>query len=313
MKIRKPASLMVADDIQQGAEYEKRSNAVRSYATMLAEKLGASIDLVYVEKFPLYPSHVSRYKALIVQYAKGKRARLNEIVGTFRTPAKAILISGEPANRILSLSSKRAYEMVVLGTHGRVGLKRLILGSVAEEVVRHARIPVMTIGPESHEGAPRFLSGSSLKVLIPTSLTSNSIRAEEYGITLAKRLGAEVVFFHSMHETIHPIFLTAFSVPNPPPQIRGLFMEMKDSLIKQLSTKVKKALRKKVYATYVLNEQTIEASDAVLTESAKIGASLIVMGTHGRSLISGAYFGRTARDVILAATVPVVTVHSKKP
>ena len=56
---------------------------------------------------------------------------------------------GRPAQEILALASRDAFDLIVVGTHGRTGVGHLILGSVAEEVVRQARCPVLTLGSEA--------------------------------------------------------------------------------------------------------------------------------------------------------------------
>lgn len=309
---KKSLPLLVTDDIALDLEREKRSNAVKTCAGVLAQKLGTSIDLVHVENLLLYPVKTSSFKPFIDRYFKEQKEKFAAIASSFQIPVKARFINGEPVEKIISLASKRnAYEMIVLGTHGRTGLSRMIAGSVAEEVIRKARIPVMTLGPKAQK-ENEYFRGPILKLLVPTGLTSNSLRAEEYGVDLARRLGAEVVFFHSIRESLHPVLQTAVSVPNPPIQVAELFKELKETAVKHLTNKVKKAARRRVPAKYVLDDQFISASEGILVETTRLSASLIVIGTHGRSLIQGAFFGRTARDVILGASVPVVTVRSKR-
>lgn len=313
MSKKKPAPLLLAEDIALEPDHEKRSSAVKSCAVKLAQKLNASIDLVHVEDMQFYSEQATQYKAFINPYFKELKAKLTSIANSLPLPTKALFLNGEPIKKILSLSNKRnAYEMIVLGTHGRTGLRRLILGSVAEEVIRQSKIPVMTIGPKAQEKSSEFLTNSKIKILIPTGLTPNSERAETYGVALAHKLDAEVVFFHSILEALHPVLQTAFMVPTPPPQITEFFEEIKVSSLNSLLNKVKKAKKQRVSAMATLDDKTLSSSEAVLKEASRVGASLIVLGTHGRSMVSSAFFGRTARDVILGASTPVVTVHSKK-
>lgn len=57
---------------------------------------------------------------------------------------------GEPALSIVELAQERAFDLIVLGTHGRTGIRHALLGSVAERVVRRAGCPVLTVHPEGH-------------------------------------------------------------------------------------------------------------------------------------------------------------------
>ena len=57
--------------------------------------------------------------------------------------------NGDPFERILDSSEDFATDLIVLATHGRTGIKRLVIGNVAEKVVRHARCPVLTLKPQT--------------------------------------------------------------------------------------------------------------------------------------------------------------------
>lgn len=309
----KSPPLLVADDISLETNREKRSNAVKLCAGRIALRLGNPIHLVHVEDLTLYPVPSRQFKPLIESYFRDQKSKLTTLAESFEVPTQAVFLNGEPAKKILSLGNKQgAYEMIVVGTHGRTGLRRLILGSVAEEIIRESRVPVMTVGPKAQEKAASFLTGSKMSILIPTSLTPNSLRAEAYGVSLARKLGAEVVFFHNLLDALHPVLQTAFTSPSQMPQARRFFREIEDSAVRQLKAKMRNAVRKNVTASYVLDDDTLSSDEAILNELKRAKASLVVMGTQGRSMVSGTLFGRTARDVILGSTVPVLTVRSKK-
>jgi nucleotide-binding universal stress UspA family protein len=310
MTQKKHAPILLADDIALDTEREKRSSSVTHCASRLAQRLNAAIHLVHVEDLLLYPVRTPQYKPLIERHFQNQKSKLASVAKLIEAPTKTFFLNGAPATKILSMAAKRgAYEMVVVGTHGRTGLRRVILGSVAEEIIRQARIPVMTVGPKAQEKASEFLAGSKTTIFIPTSLTPNSARAEVYGIELARRLGAEVIFFHAMREALHPVLQTAFASSSS--EGRDYFEKLKASAVKELTQRAAQASRKKVTASHIIDSETLSASDAVLAETSRSAASIIVVGTHGRSVFSSAIFGRTARDVILASPVPVVTVRSK--
>src|SRR5262249_39600334 len=156
------------------------------------------------------PVQAPYHKPLIERHLSELKARLNKAAKALPVSTRALFLNGEPVEKIVDLSSKKnAYEMIVVGTHGRKGVGRLILGSVAEEIIRNATIPVLAIGPEAKTPSPDSFEGP-IKILVPTGLTPNSERAETYAVSLAKRLDAEVILFHSMHESLHPVLQTAF-------------------------------------------------------------------------------------------------------
>jgi nucleotide-binding universal stress UspA family protein len=137
--------ILVATDFGEPAE-----RAI-DVALALAQKLGEpALTLVHVQYIPrpLYDVEVvwptealatSARKALDDALARAKK----------RYPkCEAVLLSGAPAEQIVHAAGRRGADLVVLGTHGREGLPRLLLGSVAERVTRTCPVPVLTVPAE---------------------------------------------------------------------------------------------------------------------------------------------------------------------
>jgi len=102
--------------------------------------------------------------------------------------------SGEVWEALYRLIRKNDIDLVVLGTHGRTGLKKLILGSVAEEVFRHSPCPVLTVGPCV---APELIvTNPPQSILFPTDLSSESLQALPFAIEAARKCGAELTLIH---------------------------------------------------------------------------------------------------------------------
>lgn len=128
-------------------------NPAVDYAKMLSELSGASISAIYVV------SSRSAYENLQVpveDIAKGMRSiwsRAREEMDAFvgkRFPGmdvNGLIYEGRPAEKIVEIAKELGVDMIVMGTHAREGLDRLFFGSVANEVVKSAKCPVMTIRP----------------------------------------------------------------------------------------------------------------------------------------------------------------------
>ena len=304
--------LLLVDDLSSESSLDSRSRAIRFIAGKLAQKLDASIDLICVENLLYYPQGQSPFKRLTDAYLREQKSKIFEIAKSFAVPTRGSLINGEPAKEIIALAAKlNKYEMIILGTSGRTGVRRIFLGSVAEEVIRNTRIPVMTVGPKAQTRMAKFFVGPKFSILIPTSLTDNSLRAEAYGVEIAKRLGAQVIFFHSMREALPAMLQVAFMNPHSVSALQQYIEDNKDLLQKQLDQKCKKALKLGVIASGVLDPETLSASESIVKEIVRSKISLVVMGTHGHSFYSRFFFGRTLRDVVLRAEVPVISLHSK--
>jgi nucleotide-binding universal stress UspA family protein len=116
----------------------------------LASKLGSKVTLLHATRLPPY-----YYSA----YAEGLAWPVDELEGRARNELDAVVakaksrypnvegvfVQGEPWERILEVAANRGADLIVMGTHGRRGVSRALLGSVAEKVVRTSPIPVMTV------------------------------------------------------------------------------------------------------------------------------------------------------------------------
>ena len=122
-------------------------NPAVEYAKMLSELSGASISAIYVV------SSRSAYENLQVpveDIAKGMRSiwsRARGDMDAFVEKQFPGIYEGRPAEKIVEIAKELGVDMIVMGTHAREGLDRLFFGSVANEVVKSAKCPVMTIRP----------------------------------------------------------------------------------------------------------------------------------------------------------------------
>jgi nucleotide-binding universal stress UspA family protein len=150
-----PRKFLVPTDFSEG------SRAALAMALELARPLGASLTLVHVYQIPFYPLPDGgaiiappETAAAIVGQAEAELRRTareaqrgNDLVIDART------VEGVPFSQIVRLAEEGRYDLVVMGTHGRTGLGHLLLGSVAEKVVRASHIPVLTVHGQASENA----------------------------------------------------------------------------------------------------------------------------------------------------------------
>ena len=108
--------------------------------------------------------------------------------------ATPVLLQGDPKEMVPKLAEKNAPSLIVLGTHGKKGLERLLLGSDAEEVLRHAGCPVLTVGP----AVPNLQDKTwrIREVICATTLEPRSAEVVAYAHKLAAMYEAELVLFH---------------------------------------------------------------------------------------------------------------------
>ncbi|MBI3328735.1 MAG: universal stress protein [Nitrospinae bacterium] len=124
------------------------------YAFALAQKFGAKLSLLHVIEMPAYPvdGYVPPIQATTLLEDLDRNARielaniLSKAEGTNVEVARHVVL-GKPYREIVHIAAKENVDLIVMATHGRTGLSHLVMGSVAERVVRLAPCPVLTLRP----------------------------------------------------------------------------------------------------------------------------------------------------------------------
>jgi nucleotide-binding universal stress UspA family protein len=150
MSASSPQHILVPHDFGEPAEY------ALSYALDLAQKLGARVTVVHAyEVMPIvgYGEGILTSAEMLREIENAARAALDDVVKRAARPGlelKSVLRQGSPWSEIVAAAKELHVELIVMATHGRHGLARALLGSVAEKVVRTAPCPVLTV----HAPAP---------------------------------------------------------------------------------------------------------------------------------------------------------------
>jgi nucleotide-binding universal stress UspA family protein len=135
-------------------DFSPTADNALAFALDLATKLGAAITVMHAYEYPMlsYPEGPALTADLVLEIEKAARVALDGVVSRARRPGvpmDATLRQGPAWAEILAAANEARAELIVIGTHGRRGLSRALLGSVAEKVVRTAPCPVLTVrGPE---------------------------------------------------------------------------------------------------------------------------------------------------------------------
>jgi nucleotide-binding universal stress UspA family protein len=141
-------SILIAHDFSETADH------ALSYALDLAERLGAKATVVHTYEIPSYgmPAAPVVSPEMVGDIARIERSSLDQVAARSRKPGvdlNTVLRQGTPAAEIVATAKELKADLIVMGTHGRRGLSRVFMGSVAEKVVRTAPCPVLTMhGPD---------------------------------------------------------------------------------------------------------------------------------------------------------------------
>jgi nucleotide-binding universal stress UspA family protein len=223
------------------------------------------------------------------------------VVGAGRR-SDVVVRDGNTAAEILDVAKALPADLVVMGTHGRGGFERLVLGSVAEKVLRKASCPVLTVPPPAEEtpaGAPALFE----RILCPVDFSPSSMRALDYALSIAEEAKASLTLLHvvewspddEVREHRH------FNVPE---YRRYLEEEARGMLRSAVPEEARLWCETREIVSVGKPRQEIQR---IARES---GAHLIVMGVHGRGAVDLMLFGSTTHHVIREARCPVLTIRS---
>ena len=137
-------------------DFSDQGKTALMYAVAFANQFGAAVDLLHVLE-PVPPGALLSYVSLN-DLKKGMQEEAEKHLETLHTewndyafPVKRIVVEGHPFVEIIKHAKESNADMIVMGTHGRGAIAHMLLGSVAEKVVRKASCPVLTVRHPEHE------------------------------------------------------------------------------------------------------------------------------------------------------------------
>jgi len=204
---------------------------------------------------------------------------------------------------ILEYSAEHGVDFIVMGTHGRSGLSRFLLGSVAEKVVRHAGCPVLTVARREEN----YRDGTAYrKILAPYDFSEFSQDAVRRGLSFARAFETELEVLYVVEQWIHPYYDDFWKV-----SVRDELPKIREATEKSLAKALKADEMSRIRLEVIIGDADGKAEDEIV-EYAKTGdIDLIVMGTHGLSGLDHALMGSTTERVVRTAPCPVLTFHSR--
>src|SRR5579864_946189 len=219
---------------------------------------------------------------------------------------ETLLRHGDVALQVLSLIEEQAVDLLVIGTRGRGGLTKVALGSVAEELLRVAPCPVMTIGPQTD-----FATATTgfHRILFATDFGKGSAKALPLALALAKAPQTQLILLHMISPV--PSSSASLSAYAPATAAADEVEELKGTYraraVKQLKDWLPADSGLAQEPKYVVGTDFL--AEGILTASAKYNVDLIVMGANQTSSKVAAHIPWSAvHEVVRDAPCPVLTV-----
>lgn len=214
-------------------------------------------------------------------------------------------------SEILAQAQELMSDLIVIGSHGRSGFERLLLGSVTEKVVRKSPCPVMVVPARAPDAdGPGLTRGGRPRILCPIDFSDASLSALEYAMSLAEEADADLTLLHSIE--VPPELLERIPVP-PDFDIDRCHAEAEAACLQRLRELVPPAVRSFCHVETAVREGA--AHRQILRLAGEQTTDLIVMGVHGRGALDVLLFGSNTARVIRAAACPVLIVppqHGKR-
>jgi nucleotide-binding universal stress UspA family protein len=292
-------------------DFSDFSRRALQYAVALARWYASTVTLVHVS--PIVPLAAYAPGSGVVPSANLTDEDRDRLVASMRQLAVDAgsgvafdyrLAEGHPAAQILNAVDVLSSDFIVMGTHGRSGFERMILGSVTEKVVRKARCPVLTVpGPEGDAApAPAALFK---RIVCAVDFSDCSIRGLNYALSLAQQADAELIVVH--------VIEMPSDASDVPAIVGGKALEQ---YVTEATQERRQRLERLIpdAAREACSIQTVIATGKPYREILRLAAEqtsdLIAIGLHGRGPVDLLFFGSTAQQVIRAAGCPVLTLRS---
>ncbi len=270
------------------------------YAISLARQYKSKVLLAHI--LPPRPRHAIPLEPLpeeMDQYYVQAKQEVEKFLGTkpfADIPHEVLLERGELWPALSDIITEHKVDLIVLSTHGRHGLGKLLLGSVAEEVFRLASCPILTVGPKA--ASPR---AEIARILFATDFSSGSLHALPYALSLAETNHAHLTLLHVL----------------PEPDLAHAAGETYELRARD-EEKTKRELQMLVPAEEAFFRENCEflvdygtPAESILVAAKEKEAGLIVMGARRtRSVVAATHLPwTTTHKVVAEASCPVLTVR----
>lgn len=290
-------------------DFSPTAREALSHALFLAEQFEAELHMLHAvilhegdpadpdRKFP-EPSDILNH---LFQIADSEMAKLIEKNRSKTFAIREAKVKGYSAGEvILDYSGENDIDLIVMGTHGRRGPARVFLGSVAEEVVRHAQCPVLTLRQQKELREIETIS----KILVPVDFSEHCKLALSHAREIAALYGGRLQLLHAIEEPIYPYFYApagAFSVARELEELHQKSDQAMDQILAE-SPGPEVEVEKFVV--------TGRAATEVARFASEHGSDMIVIATHGLTGLERLLLGSTAEQIVRLAHCPVFTVKS---
>ena len=288
----------------------KTAEKVLPYARYMAGRFKIPVELLAVIDIAEIGAHMSTVRArfldtMVEDTVRASENYLRGVAGSFKdVTVKTTIQKGRPEDAIITNAETDKSTLIAMATHGRSGLDRFLLGSVAEKVLRGTANPLLLARASetaSVEGEATFNS-----VIVPLDGSEVAEKVLPTAVEMAQRLDLEIVLFRAYH-----IPYNAYSGNE------GFYAVNFDELMAGMREEANEYLQKKVDEVKKLGGANVSAvakegfaGDEIIALARSTPNGLIAMSSHGRSGMKRWVLGSVAETVVRHSADPVLVIRA---
>jgi nucleotide-binding universal stress UspA family protein len=272
-------------------DFSTASMQALPFATSIARRFDSKLCIAHVvppEDYPDGLSSLDEAAQVACREAELKICSLLNSAPCGDLACEAVVGNGDIWMGLSAFMRGHATDLLVMGTIGRTGVRKFLLGSVAEEAMRESRCPVLTIGPESH--APQEVGFR--QILYATDFSTDSVAAAPYALAFAGNYSSRLTLVHALE-----------GLPESP---------YLDAQAARVRLRELVPLRVDLAATPDIIVEMGSPAEVILKAADDTASDLIVIGARGAGALArlASHFGSVAHKIVCRAVCPVLTVRS---
>jgi nucleotide-binding universal stress UspA family protein len=274
-------------------DFSAASDAAAPIAIEIAQRYGAKVYGVHVNQFENYALAAPEAWSAMAQAAEKETREHNQHLEEQLNAVEheVVIAEGNISEVISSLIQQKEIDLVVVGTRGRTGLGKALLGSVAEQILRQSPCPVLTVGPHVNPWSDEYVK--MREIVYATDLATDTPVAAPYAISLAQENQAHLVLLHVIDGT------KAQDLMDSPKLV-----DVKERKLQQLVTEQAGLWCE---PTYIVEQGP--AAEKILDVAKRRHTDLIVLGARPAKGLATHLNVGTVHKVVSQATCPVLTVR----
>lgn len=294
--------MMKIERIVCPVDFSEYSTKAYDYAYSLAKHYGAKLFLEHVVQplqvpYPYYAFPDAMVNDVYWNVSSEAEKRMKELAAARAwngLQPEWVIQKGFVPDTILEFAETQAANLIVMGTHGRRGIDRVTMGSVTEKVLRKARCPVLAVRKPTHDFVNPEAGVDPVhlrKILLCTDFSDHSLRALDYGFSLAMEYNAELTLLHVLEDT------------TPSTDLQSATREAMQALEKPVPHDARN------WCTIKSVVRIGKPYQEIIQLALEAESDLVILGVRGRNALDLALFGSTTHRVIQLGSCPVLAVH----